>query len=494
MNNMPLYLLSFDIETQDDLIDALITPRSYEKYMSGDNYGKYKPLISDVNVDILEAYRKLCKSLKKKPTVDLLKQTFPNMVFDGVTPIPYDRLEETIKLDISKLSQKDQAFHLLNISNRVSTDGMTSEILDEILSITKVETVDSDYVNILDNLQEIYTKSALEKGISTGVSQIDERTGGLQPGTFNCLAGFAGAGKTTAAVNICYNALKDSKNVCYITLEVPKVDMNYNFLSRHSFEGGFKKMISHSDIKRKELTKDDEKILFESILPDFKEKYGDRLYILDETDFEAYTFRAFEQKIKECDAIATEKTGHGIDLLVIDQAQLLKFGGGVSQAGNETSVINLYVSFFRQQAINFLHSKRPCTVLMLSQINREGFVAAAKNGGKYTLTNLAEANELERASAMVISLFTDESLKVSKQVLVQLLKSRNGETIIDPVISSMDPVYYAFGSNTSAPSSVYAGSQETMFSDAVETLDLGSMVSQSSDNILDNSNLVGRLI
>ena len=69
------------------------------------------------------------------------------------------------------------------------------------------------------NLEDIYTAASLEKGIPTGIQQVDEKTGGLQPGTFNTLAGFAGAGKTTAAVNIAYNALKEEKNVCYITFK-----------------------------------------------------------------------------------------------------------------------------------------------------------------------------------------------------------------------------------------------------------------------------------
>ena len=251
--------------------------------------------------------------------------------------------------------------------------------------------------------------------------------------------------------------------------------MSYNFLSRHSFESKFKKPISHSVIKKKELSKQDAEYLFKEIKPDFQETLGKHIYILDETDFEAYTFRAFEVKIKECDNLAQKNTGRGIDLLVIDQAQLLKFGGGINQAGNETSVINLYVSFFRQQAINFLHSKRPCTVLMLSQINRDGYNYACKHGGRYSLTNLAEANELERASAIVLALYSDESLKDSKQVSIQMLKSRNGETIIEPVISFFDPVYYAFGSSVAQNAPMFMGSTEDIFGGFGETLDFDNL-------------------
>lgn len=482
MNNMSLYLLSFEIETQDELIDMLVEPLSYERYTSGENYGKHKPLITDANVAILNTYKDLCNSLKSKPSLQLLKEKFPTLNFDNIQPVKYEQLLEKIKLEIANLTKKDKSYQLMNLSNKVNNEGLTSEVMDELLNMSKVEVSDIEYKNIFDNLEEIYDNASLVSGIKTGIVQIDDRTGGLQPGTFNCLAGFAGAGKTTAAVNICYNAIKEGKNVCYITLEVPKVDMGYNFLSRHSFETKFKKPISHSDIKKKSLPKADKEYLFNDVIKDFNENLSNHLFILDETDFNSYTFRAFETKIKECDAVSFEKNGSGIDLLVIDQAQLLKFGGGISSAGSETSVINLYVSFFRQQAINFIHSKRPCTVLMLSQINRDGFNYASKHEGRYTLTNLAEANELERASAMVIALFTDESLKASKQVSIQLLKSRNGETIQDPVLSFMDPVYYVFGSEVTQGNTVFDGATTSLFGDFGETLDLSSM-SLDFDNI-----------
>lgn len=471
--NIPLYLLSFEYDTQDDLISMLIEPRSYERYTSGENRGRQMPLISDANVLVLEQYQKMSKAIGKKPSIELLKQKFPTLVFDNVVPLKQEQLEETIKLDLETLKQKNQSRMLLNLSSKVNVNGLTEEVVDDLLSLTKEESsTTGEYKSILGDVKEIYDKSKLVKGIKTGVSQIDERTGGLQPGTFNTLAGFAGAGKTTAAVNIAYNAMKEEKNVCYITLEVPKLDMVYDMLSRHSFEKEFKKPISHSNIKKRELSKEDSEYLFTEVLNDFREKMEKHLFILDETDFVSYSFSMMEAKIKECDAIATANTGHGIDLLIVDQAQLLKFGGGIDKAGNETSVINLYVSFFRQQAINFLHSKRTCTVLMLSQINRDGYNYACKHNGQYSLTNLAEANELERASAMVIALFTDESLKSSKQVSIQLLKSRNGETIIDPVMSSMDPVYYVFGSEATQTSAVFTGAGDTIFGSVGDTLDL----------------------
>ena len=53
--------------------------------------------------------------------------------------------------------------------------------------------------------------------------------------------------------------------------------------------------------------------------------YLGKIYVVDETDLEAYSFYAFENKFREVEKLAVEETGHGIDLVVIDHAQLLKF-------------------------------------------------------------------------------------------------------------------------------------------------------------------------
>ena len=232
------------------------------------------------------------------------------------------------------------------------------------------------------------------------------------------------------------------------------VDLLVDILSRHSFQGKFAKQISHSDVKKKELNEEDRNYFFKDVLNDFKQLPG-KFYVLDETEIDSYTFSCFEAKMRELDERATKETGHGLDLVVVDQAQLLKFSTNMSSIGMETSTINMFVSFFRQQAINFLKQKRQVTIIMLSQINRDGLSYATKHNGAYTLTNLAEANELERASSMVITLFSDAGMREGNQVKVQLLKSRNGQTQQEPITAYADFKYYVLGDdNCSTAASV----------------------------------------
>ena len=265
--------------------------------------------------------------------------------------------------------------------------------------------------------------------------------------------------------------------------------MYYNFGSRHSFDAKFKKPISHSDLKKRAVQEDDANYFFDEVITDFNNLPG-KLYILDETDFSNYDTLTFEAKMKDIDKLAQEQTGKGIDLVIVDQAQLLKFSKGLQE--DQIQVINTYVSFFRKQAISFLSSDRKTTVLMLSQINRDGYKHALKNGGRYNLTSLAESNELERASAMAMSVFTDESLKASKQAQVQLLKSRNGQTMLEPAIVFFDPVYYAFGDGADAGASgqmFMGGGLTDLIGAGIQTINLDEASNDTaSSNVVNESN------
>ena len=65
--------------------------------------------------------------------------------------------------------------------------------------------------------------------------------------------------------------------------------------------------------------------------------------------------------------------------------------------------------------------------------------------GKYDMRALAEANELERGSQIITTIFTDDNMKMAKEACVCLLKNRNGQTITDPVSIFVDPEAYVAG-------------------------------------------------
>ena len=252
---------------------------------------------------------------------------------------------------------------------------------------------------------------------------------------------------TTFAINIGYNnTYKMGYNVVYISLEVPKEDIIYNILSRHSFDSKFTKYpyIGHRRIRQCELNPEEEEFVFEEVLNDFMEEGKGDLVILDETDFKSFTFPEIRKKLEEVD----ERIG-GIDAIIWDHANLFKFSESDKRL-SQNDIINEYVSWIRQIGIKWVKDEetgnyRQLTNIILAQANRQGWKKADKNGGRYDLTAIAEANELERCAYRVLALYTNEDLKQSKEVLVQILKNRSGPTLYEPVSVFADPVPYVIG-------------------------------------------------
>lgn len=141
----------------------------------------------------------------------------------------------------------------------------------------------------------------------------------------------------------------------------------------------------------------------------------------------------------------------------------------------------MYISFFRQNAIDWIKEGRQVCMLMLSQSSRTGWQEASKNQGQYRLTALAEANELERASSVVVSVYTDSALKQVNSAKIQVLKNRDGEVMTEAMEVFVDPAYYVFGDAEGA------GEAQLQFSDvnldklfSVDNSDLQDLQSPSS--------------
>ena len=76
-----------------------------------------------------------------------------------------------------------------------------------------------------------------------------------------------------------------------------------------------------------------------------------------------------------------------------------------------------------------------------------GLHEAAKKGGAYDLSALAEANELERCSSVVMTVFHDKNSSKLNELKVCLLKNRYGAAYEEPIITSVIPEHYYVGDN-----------------------------------------------
>lgn len=383
------------------------------------------------------------------PTIATLTNEFPELSFINVRPINNpDALTDYIFMYIAKKKKVFLAHMLADLSDKVVSQGLTDEDSSKIYEYLTGVVADDNYIPITANFQETYDKQQKLVGISFLCSDLDNLTGGITPGQVCTILGAPGSMKTTYSSNIAYGALKDGKNVLYLSLEEPAAQLYSKWLSRCSLDA--KCPIPQKDIVQRNLDEKQYKMLFEVVVPKFA-SYPGKLYIVDEQDLPDYAIPTFESKFKEVDKLAKKETGHGIDVLVVDHVQLLKFALGDTDT---ITTINKYVSFFRQMSLSWLHEPRQISVILLSQANREGIAFAQKNNGQYQSQHVAEASEVERASAYIISVYTDAMSQLTNQLTLCAVKLRGAALPASVIPIYEDGSVYQVGSINTAQGSV----------------------------------------
>lgn len=313
------------------------------------------------------------------------------------------------------------------------------ETINKIDYMTTPPNIDESF----DNLEEYTNNREKDINLPTGIAKLDENNAYLQKGTTTTVFAYTGNYKTMFCTNVAYNIMNESKNVLYVSLEISKEDMYINFLSRHSYN--YDKKISHSDIKSGKATEKEKKYLFNTVYPDFKDKLKDHIIIYDETDISKNSYNEFSKLFLKADNNFIKTTGYGIDLIVIDHINLLKFDSDL-KSQNDYATVNHWMSFLRKNAINFLNQKRKVAVLCACQSSRQGYKEALKNK-KYNLTGIAEGNEIERCSSTIFSIFTSDEHRKNQKTQMQILKLRDQGHEDELLDIQLEPKYYLFGSS-----------------------------------------------
>jgi hypothetical protein len=338
------------------------------------------------------------------------------------------------------------AAEVQRLSTQISESGFTAEIFDKIRRLRGGQSSESGFScsvpgcrcaipNNYKCLRRIYEmRASRPTGLFTYIEAIDKAIGGMAEGSLNTVMGFTGSFKTTFGVNLAYNnAIKLGYNIAYLSFEVSREDLWFHLISRHSFDPKFDRYpyIPHDRIRRCELTAEELDYMSNVIVPDFEQSTG-KIVVLQPSDFKSRDPDDIYSKLEEVD----DAVG-GIDAFVWDHIQMFKFGAGRFRSRDEKETMNAWVNQFMNWALDF--RGRKTIQVLLAQTNREGWKRAVKHGGIYDLTALAEVNEGERASSRVMSIYTDDALKASKECKVQLLKSRFGAPVPDPITVLVEP-------------------------------------------------------
>ena len=221
-------------------------------------------------------------------------------------------------------------------------------------------------------------------GVPSGLTDLDDRLGGLHKQDLVIIAGRPSMGKTALATNIAFNAsLNIKKNnlktsVAFFSLEMSSEQLSTRILSEQS-------RIKSNDIRRGKINQDD----FERFIEASKNLEMLPLHI---DDTPAITISALSNRARRL------KRKEGLDLIVIDYIQLMKSSG----YRNESRVLEIAEI---TQGLKALAKELDVPVLALSQLSRQ---VEQREDKKPQLSDLRESGSIEQDADVVMFVFREQ--------------------------------------------------------------------------------------
>lgn len=197
----------------------------------------------------------------------------------------------------------------------------------------------------IDRIDTLFNSDNAITGLSTGYTDLDEKTSGMQPADLIIVAGRPSMGKTTFAMNLVENAvLRSDKVVLVYSLEMPGESLIMRMLSSLG-------RIDQTKVRAGQLDDDDWPRLTSAV-----NLLNDRKLFIDDTaGISPSEMRARTRRIVR---------EHGdIAMIMIDYLQLMQIPG--SSGDNRTNEISEI-----SRSLKALAKEFNCPVIALSQLNR----------------------------------------------------------------------------------------------------------------------------
>jgi replicative DNA helicase len=298
-------------------------------------------------------------------------------------------------------------------SSAFNADGRDSkELLDQaeqlVFSIAEQGNRGSGPVQVADllsattaRIDELYHADAAITGVSTGFSDMDEMTSGLQKGDLIIVAARPSMGKTTFSMNIAeYAAIKGDKPVLVFSMEMPAEQLVMRMISSLG-------RIDQHNLRTGNLTDED----WPRISSAVSMLAEAQLFIDDTPALTPIEMRARARRVA--------RAHNGIGLIVIDYLQLMRTAGRSENRTNEISEIS--------RSLKALAKELEVPVIALSQLNRG---LESRTDKRPVMSDLRESGAIEQDADIIAFIYRDEVYhedspdKGAAEIIIR--KQRNG--------------------------------------------------------------------
>jgi len=219
-------------------------------------------------------------------------------------------------------------------------------------------------------------------GVPTGLTDLDDRLGGLHKSDLVIIAGRPSMGKTALATNIAFNAAKKMQDegkkssIAFFSLEMSSEQLSTRILAEQS-------RIKSNDIRRGRISEEQ----FDKFIETSKNVSELPLYI-DETP--AISIAALSNRARRI------KRLYGLDMVVVDYIQLMKAPNFKEGRVQEISEIT--------QGLKALAKELAVPVLALSQLSR---AVEHRDDKKPQLSDLRESGSIEQDADVVMFVYRE---------------------------------------------------------------------------------------
>ncbi|HNP34940.1 MAG TPA: replicative DNA helicase [Woeseiaceae bacterium] len=252
----------------------------------------------------------------------------------------------------------------------------------------------------VDRIDLLHQSEGDITGISTGFTEFDKLTAGLQGGDLVIIAGRPSMGKTTLAVNIAENAAIGSKIPTAIySMEMPAQQLAFRMISSlgrvdmtHLRTGNF---------PDEDWSRINTAVQLMSDAP---------IFIDDTAGLSPTEIRARARRLQR---------EHGLGLIVVDYLQLMSVAGNTENRATEISEIS--------RSLKALAKELNLPIIVLSQLNRSVEQRADK---RPVMSDLRESGAIEQDADLIVFIYREEvyNQDTPKKGLadIAIAKQRNG--------------------------------------------------------------------
>jgi replicative DNA helicase len=230
----------------------------------------------------------------------------------------------------------------------------------------------------VDRIDLLHQSDGDITGISTGFTEFDKLTAGLQPGDLVIIAGRPSMGKTALAVNIAENAAIGSKVPTAIySMEMPAQQLAFRMISSLG-------RVDQTHLRTGRFPDED----WSRINTAVQLMSEAPIFIDDTAGLSPTEIRARARRLQR---------EHGLGLIVIDYLQLMSVPGNTENRATEISEIS--------RSLKALAKELSCPVIALSQLNRS---VEQRTDKRPVMSDLRESGAIEQDADLIAFIYRDE--------------------------------------------------------------------------------------